>query len=231
MEKIIESNDTESFKKAIDKTRLHDLHHIITSDRHECLKIYLDVKGLEEADRVYGSEGFYDDGWTLLHSAGTYEAVNCTRLLLDYGADPKKEALASALTCIDCTLNLLCFALMLEKCNSDFINKENKERGTLLQRLIKRGKKEHAELLIDKGAKLDDNSDDRPAWFIDILSKRQNTRRASQVVIMMLKTQRIVCKDLALMIGKAVWETRWLNPVEEFSPKRKNRKENIYPTH
>lgn len=198
-----------------------DLHHIITSDKDECLKIYLDAKGLEEADRFYGSEfDDVDDGWTLLHSAGTYEAVNCTRLLLDYGADPKKEALASALTCIDCTLNLLCIALMLEKCDSDFINKKHKERGTLLQRLIKRGKRDVVELLIDKGARLE-TIDDHPVWFLNILDRRYRVRRIARFVIVMLKHQRIVCKDLALMIGKAVWETRWLDPVEELSPKRK----------
>lgn len=221
MEKIIDSNDTESFKKAVNEISVTDLHHIIISDKDECLKIYLDAKGLEEADRFYISMDIYDDGWTLLHSAGTYQAVNCTRLLLDYGADPKKEALSSAITCIDCTYDSLCIALMLERCDSDFINKKHKYHGTLLQRQLKRGKKEVVELLIDKGAKLDDNNDDRPAWFTDIFTRRQNTRRASQVVIMMLKHQRIVCKDLALMIGKAVWETRWLNPLEELSPKRK----------
>ena len=219
MEKIIESNDTESFKKAMNEISTIDLHHIITSDRDECLKIYLDAKGLEEADRFYGSDGFRvnGDGWTLLHSAGTYEAVNCTRLLLDYGADPKKEALASALTCIDCTLNLLCIALMLEKCDSDFINKKHKERGTLLQRLIKRSKREVVELLTDKGARLE-TIDDHPVWFLNILDRRYRVRRIARFVIMMLKHQRIVCKDLALMIGKVVWETRfdsgWLGEIK-----------------
>lgn len=218
MKSIIERNDVAAFSMVVKYEKpidMADLFLILQLDRHEMLKIILDLKHFE-AGHVFNR----DDGWTILHSAVTCSATNCVGILIEYGANVKALALGIEYTPIDIAVIKPsgCLALLLKGCDKEFINRKHPKRGTLMRVAVLNSYTDSVELLIEHGAKREEPF---TPWVEEIYNRRQNTRRASQVIILMLKHQRIVCKDLAIMIGKAVWETRWLNPTEELSPKRK----------
>ena len=218
MKSIIERNDVAAFSIGVrEPINSNGLALIIRLDRHELLKIILDLK-------QFDASHIFRDGWSILHYVTRRKSWKCARLLLQRGANPIEAGARQFsyitpiyIAVVNQTEEIL--TDMLEYCSVESINKKHPKRGTLLRNAIVDNLKNAAERLIEHGAKRDGLEDiSIPVWCEHIFTRRQNTRRASQIVILMLKHQRIVCKDLALMIGKVVWETRfdsgWLGEIK-----------------